>query len=87
LSKVDSNVGNHEVEVHGSTVRFTMYVERFHNGQNVRIPVFACTMPLDSIAAAIGLTIRKLGPSALLPDVARRFLRGEDGGHNGSKVI
>lgn len=72
--------GLHEVEVHGSVVRFVMYVERHHNGENVRIPVFTCTVPLDAVAPAIGLTIRRLGPSVLLPEVARRFLMGDGDG-------
>lgn len=70
--------GLHDIEVHGSMARFVLYGDRFHNGERVRVPVFAISMPLDVIGDAIALTLRKLGKHVQLPEMNSRLF-GADG--------
>lgn len=72
--------GLHDLEIHGSVVRFILFMDRMHQGENVRVPVYNVSLPLEAVAPAIAMTIRRIGGLVTLPEIARRFLKGDDNG-------
>lgn len=60
--------GLHDVEIMGVVVRFTLYTVRHTiDGDAFKSPVFSCVMPLEEVAPAIALTVRKIGNGLIAP--------------------